>query len=90
MEALVNDRLLQDSSTSESTSECTTITPSTSSALKDTVKNKSTRRSLNVSGAVQRYHPSLRNFWYPVAFSSDLKDDTMVSLNFSPAQIEMY
>jgi hypothetical protein len=27
---------------------------------------------------VKPYNPSLKNFWYPVAFSIDLKDDTMV------------
>ncbi|RRT47330.1 hypothetical protein B296_00052142, partial [Ensete ventricosum] len=78
MESLVSDRLLQEKSSCDSSSECITLTPSTSSASKDPVKSKSSRRSLNVSGPVQPYHPSLKNFWYPVAFSKDLKDDTMI------------
>ncbi|KAL0326166.1 UNVERIFIED_CONTAM: Chlorophyllide a oxygenase, chloroplastic [Sesamum radiatum] len=39
------------------------------------------KKSLNVSGPVQPYHARLRNFWYPVAFSADLKDDTMVPID---------
>ncbi|CAL9121880.1 unnamed protein product [Musa textilis] len=81
MESLVSDRLLQEKSSCDSSSECITLTPSTSSASKDPVKSKSSRRSLNVSGPVQPYHPSLKNFWYPVAFSKDLKDDTMVPID---------
>jgi chlorophyllide a oxygenase len=77
METLVNDRLLQDGGSSASTAECTSLAPSTSSASR-VVNKKPPRRSLNVSGPVQPYNPSLKNFWYPVAFSSDLKDDTMV------------
>lgn len=79
METLVNDRLLQDKNTTESSSDHTALAASTSSASTDTVKTGSHRKSLNVSGPVKPYHPNLKNFWYPVAFSSDLKDDTMVS-----------
>ncbi|THU51021.1 hypothetical protein C4D60_Mb06t26620 [Musa balbisiana] len=81
MESLVSDRLLQEKSSCDSSIECITLTPSTSSASKDPVKSKSSRRSLNVSGPVQPYHPSLKNFWYPVAFSKDLKDDTMIPID---------
>ncbi|WOL11858.1 chlorophyllide a oxygenase, chloroplastic isoform X2 [Canna indica] len=81
MEALVNDRLLQERSSSESTSECPTLTPSTSSTSSNPMRSKSRQRSLNVAGPVQPYHPSLKNFWYPVAFSSDLKDDTMLPID---------
>lgn len=77
MEELVNDRLLQDRSTAESNQ--TSTSPSTSMASLDIVKSKPPRKNLNVSGPVQPYHPCLKNFWYPVAFSTDLKDDTMVS-----------
>uniref|UniRef100_A0A0D3HGS1 Rieske domain-containing protein n=1 Tax=Oryza barthii TaxID=65489 RepID=A0A0D3HGS1_9ORYZ len=80
METLVNDRLLQDGGSSASTAECTSLAPSTSSASR-VVNKKPPRRSLNVSGPVQPYNPSLKNFWYPVAFSSDLKDDTMVPID---------
>ncbi|RWW40340.1 hypothetical protein BHE74_00054255 [Ensete ventricosum] len=88
MESLVSDRLLQEKSSCDSSSECITLTPSTSSASKDPVKSKSSRRSLNVSGPVQPYNPSLKNFWYPVAFSKDLKDDTMVCIPFSISKIK--
>ncbi|CAL9764266.1 unnamed protein product [Musa acuminata subsp. burmannicoides] len=81
MESLVSDRLLQEKSSCDSSIECITLTPSTSSASKDPVKSKSSRRSLNVSGPVQPYHSSLKNFWYPVAFSKDLKDDTMIPID---------
>lgn len=94
METLVNDRLLQDKSTNESTSDHTALMPSTSPQSQDTVETGSRRRSLNVSGPVKPYHPSLKNFWYPVAFSSDLKDDTMVRysvlyLSYSAKKIDM-
>ncbi|CAL9193208.1 unnamed protein product [Musa hybrid cultivar] len=81
MESLVSNRLLQEKSSCDSSIECITLTPSTSSASKDPVKSKSSRRSLNVSGPVQPYHSSLKNFWYPVAFSKDLKDDTMIPID---------
>lgn len=77
MEELVNDRLLQDRSTTTKESEQTSPSPSCSTDSLD-VKRRIPRKSLNVSGPVQPYHPRLKNFWYPVAFSTDLKDDTMV------------
>lgn len=77
MEELVHDRLLQDRNTKELD---TSLSPSTSTESLDTLKRKKIpRKILNVSGPVQPYHPNLKNFWYPVAFSNDLKDDTMVS-----------
>lgn len=79
MEELVNDRLLQDRNTADSNQTSTSTSPSTSTASLDMVKRKLPQKSLNVSGPVQPYHPRLKNFWYPVAFSTDLKDDTMVS-----------
>ena len=77
MEELVNDKLLEDRTTTESN----LASPSSSSSTQslDIVKKKLPRKSLDVSGPVQPYHPRLKNFWYPVAFSTDLKDDTMVS-----------
>ncbi|CAL1362415.1 unnamed protein product [Linum trigynum] len=77
MEELVNDKLLQDRST---TAETDQASPSTSAATPpaNIVKRKPPRKSFNVSGPVQPYHPHLKNFWYPVAFSTDLKDDTMI------------
>lgn len=79
MEALVNDRLLQDRHTSGT--DQTRASPSTSKQSLDIVKGKLPRKSLNVSGPVQPYNTRLKNFWFPVAFSTDLKDDTMVSLS---------
>ena len=80
MEELVNDRLLQDRNQAEPDQE--SPSPSTSTQSLDTVKRKSPQKSLNVSGPVQPYHPHLKNFWYPVAFSTDLKDGTMVNYSF--------
>ncbi|KAA8538458.1 hypothetical protein F0562_027996 [Nyssa sinensis] len=79
MEALVNDRLLQDRNTTES--NFTSASPSTSTQSLDTVKSKLPQKSLNVSGPVKPFHPRLKNFWYPVAFSADLKEDTMVPID---------
>ncbi|WCJ42769.1 Chlorophyllide a oxygenase chloroplastic [Euphorbia peplus] len=80
MEAVVNDKLLQDRTTTES-DQTSSSSPSTSTPSVDTVERRSSRRkSLNISGPVRPYHPHLMNFWYPVAFSIDLKDDTMIPL----------
>lgn len=76
MEELVNDRLLLDRSTAEIAQ--TSSSPSTSANSPVTEKRRQPRKSLNISGPVQSYHPHLKNFWYPVTFSRDLKDDTMV------------
>jgi chlorophyllide a oxygenase len=77
MEELVNDKLLQDRSTAAIAEPLSS--PSTSEESVHTERRRKPRKSLNVSGPVQSYHPNLKNFWYPVAFSTDLKDDTMVS-----------
>ncbi|KAK8624142.1 hypothetical protein V6N13_065495 [Hibiscus sabdariffa] len=76
MEELVNDKLLEDRTATESN---VASSSSTSTQSTDTVK-KLPRKSLDVSGPVQPYHPRLKNFWYPVAFSTDLKDDTMIPI----------
>ncbi|XP_010243855.1 PREDICTED: chlorophyllide a oxygenase, chloroplastic-like isoform X2 [Nelumbo nucifera] len=77
MEALASDKLIQDTNRIESE----TNSPSSSSASLDTVKRKMPPKSLNVSGPVKQYHPFMKNFWYPVAFSNDLKDDTMIPID---------
>ncbi|EOY16302.1 Pheophorbide a oxygenase family protein with Rieske domain isoform 1 [Theobroma cacao] len=79
MEELVNDKLLEDRTTTESN----LASPSSSTPTKsmDTMKNKLPRKSLDVSGPVRPYHPRLKNFWYPVAFTTDLKDDTMIPID---------
>ncbi|KAM7514843.1 hypothetical protein LguiA_004426 [Lonicera macranthoides] len=79
MEELVHDRLLQDRNTKELDMS---LSPSTSTESLDSLKRKKIpRKILNVSGPVQPYHPNLKNFWYPVAFSNDLKDDTMIPMD---------
>ncbi|KAK6938406.1 Vanillate O-demethylase oxygenase-like, C-terminal catalytic domain [Dillenia turbinata] len=80
MEELVNDRLLQDRSTTTE-SEQSHPSPGTSAESLNTVKCKVPRKSLDVSGPVQTFHPRMKNFWYPVAFSTDLKDDTMIPID---------
>ncbi|XP_073006657.1 chlorophyllide a oxygenase, chloroplastic-like [Typha latifolia] len=82
VENLVNDRLLHDRSLSESSVESvesTSLAPSTSSTSHSEMKSR--RNSLNISGPVKPYHSNLKNFWYPVAFSGDLKDDTMLPID---------
>ncbi|KAA8546411.1 hypothetical protein F0562_002850 [Nyssa sinensis] len=66
MEVQFNDRLLQDRNTTES--DCTSPSPSTSTQSLDTLKSKLPRKGLIVSGPVQPFHPSLKNFWYPLPF----------------------
>lgn len=78
MEELVNDRLLPDKNAKESEETSSSYSSSTQSL--DAVERRLPRKSLNVSGPVQPYHPRLKNFWYPVAFSTDLKDDTMIPI----------
>ncbi|KAL8196758.1 hypothetical protein R6Q57_024521 [Mikania cordata] len=77
METVVNDRLLQDRDTL--TTEITTSFPP--STFKETYERKTQRKGLNVSGPVQPYHPRLKNFWYPVAFSRDMKEDTLIPID---------
>lgn len=78
METLVNDKILQERNVPEDDAS----SPSTSTRSAESVKSRQTRRNLNVSGPVPPYNPRLKNFWYPVAFSTDLKDDTMVHIFF--------
>lgn len=76
MEELVNDRLLPGRVTTESDK------PSSSNSVQDLDREKTNigAKTLNVSGPVQPYSPRLKNFWYPVAFTADLKHDTMVCI----------
>ncbi|XP_058218165.1 chlorophyllide a oxygenase, chloroplastic [Rhododendron vialii] len=79
MEALVSDKLLQDQTTTEL--EHTSSSASTSTETLGTTTNKPSRKALNVSGPVPPYHSRMKNFWYPVAFTADLMDDTMVPID---------
>ncbi|MCO5592687.1 hypothetical protein L7F22_046690 [Adiantum nelumboides] len=81
MEALVNDKLLQEHSTSESVAQIRETSASTSVSVELETQSKvrsSSKGSLNVSGPVRAYSETLRNFWYPVAFSSAVDEKTMV------------
>ncbi|KAH7421330.1 hypothetical protein KP509_13G051300 [Ceratopteris richardii] len=40
--------------------------------------SKRKNHGLMVAGPVKSYSPSLKNFWYPVAFTDDIEEDTMV------------
>ncbi|MBA0681787.1 hypothetical protein Goari_023564 [Gossypium aridum] len=78
MEELVNDKLLEDRNATGSD----VASPSSSTSTESSeVKRKLPRKSLDVSGPVKPYHPRLKNFWYPIAFSTDLKDDTMIPID---------
>ncbi|KAH6782658.1 Pheophorbide a oxygenase family protein with Rieske 2Fe-2S domain-containing protein [Perilla frutescens var. frutescens] len=79
METLVTDIILQDRNTTGS--DLLLPTPSTSTPSLATTKSTQPKRTINVSGPVQPYNEHLKNFWYPVAFSADLKDDTMVPID---------
>ncbi|XP_047957807.1 chlorophyllide a oxygenase, chloroplastic-like isoform X1 [Salvia hispanica] len=76
METLVTDKILQDMSTTGSD----LLLPSSTLSLPP-AKSRPPKRSINVSGPVQPYNDHLKNFWYPVAFSAGLKDDTMMPID---------
>ncbi|XP_076919856.1 chlorophyllide a oxygenase, chloroplastic-like [Bidens hawaiensis] len=78
METLVNDTLLEDKKSTEP--DTTTLPTASYTPTFETTESKAQRKSISVSGPVKRYHPRLKNFWYPVAFSSDLKDDTLTPI----------
>lgn len=81
MEALVNDKLLQESPMAESGLQTREPSASTSVAVEHQARARvmnPSKGSLNVSGPVNVYSETLRNFWYPVAFSADVDDETMV------------
>ncbi|CAN8320702.1 unnamed protein product [Cochlearia groenlandica] len=80
MEVLVNDRLLPGKVTMESDKASSSSAASTIQDL-DREKTNAGAKSLNVSGPIQPYSPHLKNFWYPVAFTADLKNDTMVPID---------
>ncbi|EYU22967.1 hypothetical protein ABFS82_03G098900 [Erythranthe guttata] len=79
METLINEKIVQERNTTDA--ELSLATPSTSTESLETVKNRQPKRNLNVSGPVKPYDAGLKNFWYPVAFSADLKNDTMIPLD---------
>ncbi|XP_057860987.2 chlorophyllide a oxygenase, chloroplastic [Cryptomeria japonica] len=94
MEALVNDKLLEDNNLSESNqyeayleASDISLTSSHSGRLE---KTKHHKKHLHVSGPVESYSVNLKNFWYPVGFSADLKDDTMVPFDCFEEQWVMF
>ncbi|KAG6388667.1 hypothetical protein SASPL_150099 [Salvia splendens] len=76
METLVTDKILQDTSTTGPD----LLLPSSTLSLPP-AKSRPPKRSINVSGPVQPYNDHLKNFWYPIAFSAGLKDDTMIPID---------
>ncbi|XP_076953657.1 chlorophyllide a oxygenase, chloroplastic-like [Bidens hawaiensis] len=78
METLVNDTLLEDKKST--TPDTTTLPPASYTPTFETAESKAQRKSISVSGPVKCYHSHLKNFRYPVAFSSDLKDDTLIPI----------
>lgn len=82
MESMVNDKLLHAGTVAES--RVGTMEPSTSGSVSmdhEIIQSKSrspSKGSLNVSGPVKAFSESLRNFWYPIAFSADVNDETLI------------
>ncbi|KFK36203.1 hypothetical protein AALP_AA4G091400 [Arabis alpina] len=84
MEELVNDRLLPGKVGTESDRPSISATASSVQLDRENIDREKTTlgaKTLNVSGPVKPYHPGLKNFWYPVAFTADLKIDTMVPID---------
>lgn len=80
LEILANGELLQERIPTESCFDSMSLNASISSSPV-AVNMKSPRRGLDISGPIKPYHPNLKNFWCPVAFSADLKDDTMIPID---------
>eukprot|EP00252_Welwitschia_mirabilis_P026006 TRINITY_DN832_c0_g1_i7.p1 TRINITY_DN832_c0_g1~~TRINITY_DN832_c0_g1_i7.p1 ORF type:complete len:508 (-),score=74.38 TRINITY_DN832_c0_g1_i7:443-1966(-) len=75
MEAFVNDKLLRVSVSQNGEAE---ESEKNSLTVVLTETRKPPRRHLDVSGPVESYSSNLKNFWYPVAFSTDVKEKTMI------------
>lgn len=87
MESLVNDKLLQSKKLER------VVSPPRATSVMDEVETEqmegdqfveptastSKAKNLDVSGPVAPYPAKLKNFWYPVAFSADIDEKTMVS-----------
>lgn len=82
MESMVNDKLLQESTLSEGRVKTmrpsTSKTGSTDTGAQTAMRRNSSKGSVNVSGPVAVYSETLRNFWYPIAFSADVDSETLV------------
>lgn len=89
MESLINDKLLQEKQGSgraktlpratSTMEEVVTGEPEASSAV-GVNSSYSRGKALDISGPVTPYPASLKNFWYPVAFSDHIDEKTMVPL----------
>lgn len=87
MELLVNDKLLQSKKLER------VVSPLRATSVMDEVESEqmegeqfveptastSKAKNLDVSGPVAPYPAKMKNFWYPVAFSGDIDEKTMVS-----------
>jgi hypothetical protein len=96
MESLINDKLLQEKQGSgraktlpratSTMEEVVTGEPEASSAV-GVNSSYSRGKALDISGPVAPYPASLKNFWYPVAFSDHIDEKTMV--NIAPQLLDM-
>ena len=71
MESVVNNMLLQDPQEVANRKVAGTTTVASNTPQRTT-------QGLTVAGPIKKYAPALKNFWYPVAFTDDIKSDTMV------------
>lgn len=82
MQSLVNDKLLYECSTVESregaTEPSTSGNVSTDHLAVPPMSRNLPKSSLNVSGPVKAFSETLRNFWYPIAFSADINDEKLI------------
>ncbi|KAI5076528.1 hypothetical protein GOP47_0008593 [Adiantum capillus-veneris] len=79
MESLVNKMLLQEPGwVTHSSSQSHSVATTVAIGPKSTASSSKKSQGLVVAGPVKEFSPSLKNFWYPVAFTDDISKDTMV------------
>eukprot|EP00246_Nothoceros_aenigmaticus_P018464 TRINITY_DN965_c0_g3_i1.p1 TRINITY_DN965_c0_g3~~TRINITY_DN965_c0_g3_i1.p1 ORF type:complete len:419 (-),score=53.39 TRINITY_DN965_c0_g3_i1:100-1293(-) len=84
MESALNDKLLHSKAQKDgyhsSTGTHASVAESCSQAGEDTQTAPARNRRLDISGPTAPYPTWLRDFWYPVAFSSTLDGSTMIPI----------
>lgn len=91
MEVLVNDMMLQQKASDRvmppalevSVREEALLGEAPGTQVAECSTGSSRGKALDISGPVAPYPARLKNFWYPVAFSSDIDAKTMVRLTSS-------
>lgn len=79
MEALVNGLRVQEPEQVMRSSRHSGSSAATAEVIEPKpVASQKRNQGLVVAGPVQEFSPALKNFWYPVAFTDDIKEDTMV------------